>query len=97
MPSVTVNNVKINYIEQGSGDEAIFFIHGYSGSLGNWRQVLEALPKEYHAYAIDQRGHGQSGKADSYRLADFVEDIYAFSRELGIRRISSDGLGKRPV
>jgi len=84
MTSITANNVKINYIEQGAEDEVIVFIHGYSGALGNWREVMERLPKEYHAYALDLRGHGQSEKPGSYRLTEFAEDIYAFIRELGI-------------
>ena len=37
MPSVTVNNVKLNYIEQGAGDEAVIFVHGMGGAIGNWR------------------------------------------------------------
>jgi pimeloyl-ACP methyl ester carboxylesterase len=86
MPSVTVNNVKINYIEQGAGDEAVIFVHGMGGAVGNWRGVLERLPKEYHAFALDLRGHGQSDKPGSYQLTQFVEDIYAFSQELGIGR-----------
>ena len=89
--SVTVNNVKINYIEQGEGDEVIVFVHGYAGSLGNWKSVLELLPKEYHAYALDQRGHGQSGRPGSYQLTEFVEDIYAFSQELGIEKFTYVG------
>ena len=91
MPSVTVNNVKINYVEQGSGDEAVIFVHGYSGALGNWKYVLEQLPKEYHAYALDLRGHGQSGKPGSYQLTELAEDIYAFSRELGIKEFTYVG------
>ena len=91
MPSVTVNNVKINYIEQGAGDEVVVFLHGFSGALGNWREVLELLPKEYHAYALDLRGFGQSEKPGSYQLTEFVEDIYAFSRELGIERFTYVG------
>ena len=91
MPSVTVNNVKINYIEQGAGDEAVVFVHGLSGSIGNWREVLGRLPKEYHAYALDQRGHGQSEKPGSYQLTELAEDIYAFSRELGIGRFTYVG------
>jgi len=50
----------------------------------DWTEVLERLPKEYHAYALDMRGHGQSGRTDSYELTEFVEDVYAFSQELGI-------------
>lgn len=89
--SVTVNGIKINYVEQGSGDEFIIFVHGYASAKGAWKEVLELLPKEYHAYAIDQRGHGQSGRPGSYRLTEFVEDIYAFSQELGIERFTCVG------
>jgi len=89
--SVMVNNVKINYVEQGEGDEAVIFVHGYAGSLGHWRKVLELLPKEYHAYALDQRGYGQSDKPGSYQLTEMVEDIYAFSQELGIERFTYVG------
>jgi len=91
MPLVTANNVRINYIEQGTGDEAIVFVHGYSGALGNWREVLERLPREYHSYALDLRGHGQSEKPGIYRLTEMVKDIYAFSRELGIGRFTYVG------
>jgi pimeloyl-ACP methyl ester carboxylesterase len=91
MTSITVNNVKINYIEQGAGDEAVIFVHGFAGAIGNWREVLERLPKEYHAFAIDQRGHGQSDKPGSYQLTEFVEDIYAFSQALGIGRFTYVG------
>lgn len=91
MPSVTANDVKINYIEQGAGDEALVFAHGYTGALGNWSAVLERLPEEYHAYALDLRGHGQSERPGSYKLADMVDDIYAFSQELEIGRFTYVG------
>jgi pimeloyl-ACP methyl ester carboxylesterase len=91
MPTVTVNNVKLNYIEQGAGDETIVFVHGMAGAIGNWRRVLERLPEEYHAYALDLRGHGQSGKPGSYQSTEIVQDIYAFSQELGIGRFTYVG------
>jgi pimeloyl-ACP methyl ester carboxylesterase len=91
MPSVTANNIKINYIEQGAGDEVIVFIHGYSGTLGDWSEVLERLPLEYHAYAFDQRGHGQSAKPGSYQLTEMIEDIYSFSQKMGIEQFTYVG------
>ena len=91
MPSVTVNNVKINYIEQGAGNEALIFIHGYAGGLGDWREALNRLPKDYHAYVLDLRGHGQSDRPGSYKLTEFVEDIYAFSQELEISQFTYVG------
>jgi pimeloyl-ACP methyl ester carboxylesterase len=91
MPSVTVNNVKINYIEQGAGGEALIFVHGYSGGLRDWHEALNRLPKEYHAYVLDLRGHGQSDRPGSYKLTEFVEDIFAFSQELGIGQFTYVG------
>lgn len=89
--SVTVNGVRINYVEQGKGDEAIVFVHGYSGALGNWKYLLELLPEEFHAYALDLRGFGQSEKPGSYKLEEIIEDIYAFSQELGIEQFTYVG------
>ena len=86
--SVTVNGIKINYVEQGSGDERIVFVHGYAGFLENWKHVLELLPKEYHAYALDLRGSGGSEKPGSYKLNEMIEDIHAFSQKLGIKRFT---------
>ncbi|KPJ52515.1 MAG: hypothetical protein AMJ37_02770, partial [Dehalococcoidia bacterium DG_18] len=91
MPSVTVNNVKINYIEQGTGDEAIVFAHGFADAGGAWREVLELLPTEYHAYTLDQRGHGQSDKPGSYHLTEFSQDIYTFSQELRLKKFTYVG------
>ena len=48
--------------------------------------MLEQLPKEYHAYALDLRGHAQSENPGNYQLTQFTEDIYAFSQELRIGR-----------
>jgi branched-chain amino acid transport system permease protein len=85
MPSVSANNVKLNYIEHGAGDELIVFVHGMASAIRVWSQILERLPMDYHAYALDLRGHGGSEKPGDYQLDQFAEDIYAFSRELGIR------------
>ncbi len=89
--SVTVNGVRINYVEQDVGEEVLVFVHGYSNAIAYWTKVLELLPEEYHAYALDLRGHGQSGQPGSYQLPEFVEDIYAFTQELGIEKFTYVG------
>ena len=91
MPLVNVEGVRLNYVEQGMGDEMIVLAHGWSHASGVWREVLELLPKEYHAYALDHRGHGESEKPGGYDLAQFAGDIYAFSRKLGIEKFTYVG------
>ncbi len=89
--SVTVNGVRINYLEQGAGEEVLLFVHGFTLSIASWTTVLELLPEEYRAYALDLRGHGQSGQPGSYQLLEFVEDIYAFTQKLGIEKFTYVG------
>lgn len=53
MPSVTISNVKINYVEQGAGDEALVFVHGISGSRvkmthGHLLANLKPIPYSPH-------------------------------------------------
>ena len=55
--------VRIRYIEQGSGP-AVVLLHGYGGSLQSWVDVgiFADLAKDHRVVALDQRGHGMSGK-----------------------------------
>ena len=59
------NGVSIRYFEAGAGD-ALVLVHGFSGSAdtawikpGNFDALVDA---GFHVVAIDNRGHGGSGK-----------------------------------
>jgi pimeloyl-ACP methyl ester carboxylesterase len=63
----------------------ILFTHatGFHGRL--WDRIIEDLP-DRHCFAIDSRGHGQSGtNFDSYSWRRFGEDTAMVARELGLR------------
>jgi pimeloyl-ACP methyl ester carboxylesterase len=46
----------------------------------------------YHAYALDQRGHGDSERPDCcYAVEDFAGDVVAFLDAVGIERASLVG------
>ena len=81
------NGVKIHYIMEGEG-EPVLLIHGFSASaMMNWvlPGVFANLAKHYHVIALDNRGHGGSGKPhevekygpemveDSIRLLDHLK------------------------
>ena len=91
MPSVMVNGVRLNYIEQGAGDEVIIFVHGFAAAAGIWKEVLELLPRYCHAYAVDLRGFGESDKAGGYSLKQYVEDVHGFGQALGLGRFTYVG------
>ena len=85
MPFVQAGEVRLHYIEHGSGPEPLMFIHGYTGSCQNWSETLPRLPGRYRAYALDLRGAGESEKpASGYGPGVYAEDIHAATRELGL-------------
>jgi non-heme chloroperoxidase len=71
---------RLHYAEQGDPTgEAIIFLQGYSDSWFSFSRVLPLLSPEYHAFALTQRGHGDSDKPECcYTPNDFAADVDAF-------------------
>ena len=84
---------QVHYGEQGDpGGEPVVFLPGYTDSWFSWSRVLPLLPGRYHAYAVDQRGHGDSERPDCcYAVEDFAADVVAFLDAVGIERASLVG------
>jgi pimeloyl-ACP methyl ester carboxylesterase len=58
------NGVRIRYVDQGEG-EAVVLVHGFLGNIeSNWVDtgIMPKLAAHYHVIALDERGHGRSGK-----------------------------------
>ena len=72
--------VTVQYVEQGdSAGVAVLFVHGLSDSWHSFEPVLPHLPRSIRAYALTQRGHGDSDRpAAGYATRDFAADIAAF-------------------
>ncbi|GAB4331303.1 MAG: alpha/beta fold hydrolase [Candidatus Abyssubacteria bacterium] len=88
MPHVRVNDVNLNYEQSGTG-ETIVFLHGYTGSSGDWANQVPVVSVRYRAIAIDHRGHGKSDAPpmeEAYSINIFSEDVYALLGKLGIAR-----------
>ena len=72
--------------------EAIIFLHGYSDSWFSFSRVLPLLSSEYHAFALTQRGHGDSDKPECcYTPDDFAADVDAFMDAVGIEEATLVG------
>jgi 2-succinyl-6-hydroxy-2,4-cyclohexadiene-1-carboxylate synthase len=70
-----LNLEKISKNETG---KKIFFLHGFTGSGNDWRNVIEKLPPAFTGYAIDLLGHGKSPSPDDvnyYTAEALVEHI----------------------
>ena len=84
------NGVKIHYVTAGTG-EPVVLIHGFAANAyANWIMpgVFDKLSKHYHVIAIDNRGHGTSGKpheVDKYGM-EMVEDVVRLLDHLKIQK-----------
>jgi non-heme chloroperoxidase len=78
--------LRLHYAEQGDREgEAIVFLHAYVDSWFSYSRVLPLLSPAYHAFAPDQRGHGESDRPQCcYTTDDYAADVDAFMETVGI-------------
>ena len=83
----------VHFAEQGdSNGEVLIFIHGWPDSWFSWSRVLALLPATYHAYALDQRGFGDSERpATGYTIDQLALDVIAFMHATGVPRATLIG------
>ncbi len=84
------NGVRIHYVVRGKG-EPVLLIHGFAANIGmQWAQpgILNALARDYQVIALDNRGHGFSGKPHDPRKygAEMVEDAVRLLDHLHIKK-----------
>ena len=81
--------VKLEYVEQGNAKGIpVIFLHGITDSWHSFENVLPLLPANIHAFAISQRGHGDSEKpANGFLPKDFADDVAAFITEKKLGRV----------
>jgi len=85
--------VRLHYGERGDPrGEALVFLHGYSDSWFSFSRVLPLLSPAYHAFALTQRGHGDSDKPECcYTPHDYAADVDAFMEAVGIEEAALVG------
>ena len=103
MPSFHNGDVEIAYLDEGEGDP-IVLVHGFASSKNvNWvypTWVSELKKNGRRVIALDNRGHGDSGKlydAAAYDIAIMAGDVIALMDHLEIERADVMGysLGSR--
>jgi non-heme chloroperoxidase len=81
--------VRLQYAEQGDlKGIPVIFLHGITDSWHSFESVLAYLPSSVHAFAISQRGHGDSERpADGFTPGHFAADVAAFIKQKKLNKV----------
>lgn len=79
-------DIQLHYKEQGEG-QPLILLHGNGENCDYFEHQIEYFSKQYHIFAIDARGHGQSPRGEKpFTIEQFAEDLHDFMDEKGIER-----------
>jgi non-heme chloroperoxidase len=80
------DGMRLQYVEQGDPSGVpMLLLHGFTDSWRSFERVLPHLPPSIRAFALTQRGHGDSDRPHTgYRTRDFAADAAAFADAAGL-------------
>ena len=84
---VTANGLNLHYLDWGAvGRPVVVLLHGLRGHAHSWDNFSEAMCRDYHVLALDQRGRGDSDWAGDgdYSIDAYVADLFGFCEALGL-------------
>ena len=85
---VTVNNVKLHYLDWGGKGDTLLFLHGMGGTAHFYDDFAPRFTNQFRVLGLTRRGHGESETAETgYDTATLVADIRQFLDALKIQRV----------
>lgn len=77
--------------ETGTDEPVIILIHGHRGHARWWAFIAPFLAENYHIYALDLSGMGDSGHRERYHGSTHPPEILALARHLGNKPVCAIG------
>lgn len=85
MPLMPLAGFRMHYVERGAGERVVVFVHGWLSSHRWWEPVLNRLPLDIRAFALDWRGAGGSDPVEEgHTLTQYAMDLHAFAEAMGL-------------
>lgn len=91
--------VRLHYLEwtptRPIATPPVVLLHGISGNARNYDALTAALGERFHLYALDLRGHDDSGwdERRDYRISALVYDLNLLIDDLGLSQVILVGTG----
>jgi esterase len=83
----TTEGLRLSVLDWGGAGQVLFCLHGHFGQGAIYHMLAAALAPAWRVVALDQRGHGFSDHAATYRRDDYLRDALAVLDGLGIDRV----------
>jgi pimeloyl-ACP methyl ester carboxylesterase len=92
MPKIKVNDIIMNYEQQGSGEPLVLIPYLAADNACYAFQVAD-YAKHFTCISVDPRGAGETDKpGGTYSTQVFADDVAAFMQAIGIERAHVSGL-----
>ncbi|MEM8525692.1 MAG: alpha/beta fold hydrolase [Bacteroidota bacterium] len=78
----------IAYVEEGTGEHTLLFVHGLGSYLKAWQKNIDELQKNYRCIALDLPGYGKSIDAVGNQSMAFFSDVLIdFIQQLELEKV----------
>lgn len=85
---VTVNGIKLHYLDWGGSGDVILFLAGMGCNAHIFDKFAPRFTDKFHVIALTRRGHGESDHPEAgYDMDTLTEDIRQFLDALEIERV----------
>ncbi len=88
--NAALRGIGLHYVEGGRG-KPLLLVPGWPQSWYAWRYVMPALAENYHVFAVDPPGLGESGKPERYDTATIAGYVDGFLDALGLDSVHFAG------
>ena len=90
--TVAVDGRRLHFLEWGSTDAPVVLIlHGFTGHAWQADHPAQVLADRFRVLALDQRGHGDSDRADVYGSVPMAADVIEFLDAIGVDQVALVG------
>ncbi|MFG2987971.1 alpha/beta fold hydrolase [Streptomyces sp. NPDC048257] len=86
--ALDIDGRSLSYLDFGGVGRPLLALHGHLSEGASFAALADALGPGWRVIAPDQRGHGDSDRADGYTRAGYVADLRALVDHLGLDRFT---------
>ena len=89
---VEANGLSLHYLDWGNPTAPhVLLLHGLQDCAALWATFASKIRDRYHVVALDHRGHGDSPRANSYPISDYVDEVADVVRALKLKDVTLIG------